>query len=211
MSLALISISLSSFVIALSGAMMPGPVMTVTVSESVRRGATVGPLMILGHGLLELLLVGALITGLAPLLSRDEVFIAISLVGGVILLWMAVSMFKGLPSLHLCLEDQGKRSRNLILAGILLSIANPYWLLWWATIGLGYIVYSMQFGLIGVAAFFVGHILADLTWYGFISFGIARGRRFFTDSRYRLLVGICASFLVLFSGYFIVSGIERLI
>ncbi|MBE0583881.1 MAG: lysine transporter LysE, partial [Desulfofustis sp.] len=48
-------------------------------------------------------------------------------------------------------------------------------------------------------------------WYGLLSFGIARGRRFFTDHRYRVLVGTCASFLILFSGYFFISGLIRLI
>ena len=44
----------SSFVLALSGALVPGPLFTLTVSESLRRGAKAGPLIILGHGLLEI-------------------------------------------------------------------------------------------------------------------------------------------------------------
>ena len=73
MALALILIFTSSFVIALSGALMPGPLLTVTISESTRRGAVAGPLMILGHGILELALILALLAGLAPILKRDDV------------------------------------------------------------------------------------------------------------------------------------------
>ena len=80
MSLALLTIFGSSFVIALSGALMPGPVLTVTVSESARRGAKAGPLMIFGHGILELALVLALLGGLAPFFSREGVYCR--LVGG---------------------------------------------------------------------------------------------------------------------------------
>ncbi|MBN1636251.1 MAG: LysE family transporter, partial [Deltaproteobacteria bacterium] len=58
----------SSFVIALSGAMVPGPLLTVTISESARRGAMTGPLLIVGHGILELLLLIAIMMGLAPFL-----------------------------------------------------------------------------------------------------------------------------------------------
>ncbi len=210
MSLALLTIFSSSFVIALSGALMPGPVLTVTVSESARRGALAGPLMIFGHGLLELTLVLALLAGLAPLFSREDVFIGVSLLGGIILFWMAVTMFRDLPRLRLKFDDDKEKPRSLILAGILLSLANPYWLIWWATIGIGYIMYSVKFGLPGVIAFFLGHILADLAWYSLISFGIAKGRNFFTDSFYRRLIGACASFLVVFSFYFLYSGLERI-
>ena len=68
------------------------------------------------------------------------------------------------------------KPRNLVLAGILLSLANPYWFIWWATIGIGYILFSFQYGIAGIIAFYSGHILADLAWYSMISFGIAKGR-----------------------------------
>jgi len=211
MTLSLIAIFTSSFVIALSGALMPGPLLTVTVSESTHRGAIAGPLMILGHAILELSLVLALLSGLAPFLKRDEVFVVIALVGGCILFWMAVSMFKSLPTLSLDLSGEEQKPRNLILAGILMSIANPYWTIWWATIGLGYILHSVKFGIAGVIAFFIGHIFADLAWYAFISFSVAKGRTFFNDTIYRRLIGGCAIFLIIFAGYFFYSGIEKII
>ncbi len=211
MALTLITIFSSSFLIALSGALMPGPLLTVTVSESTRRGAIAGPLVIFGHGILELSLITALLLGMAPLLQRNDVFIFISLVGGSILLWMAFSMFKSLPGLCLDVTPEKEKSKNLVITGILFSLANPYWIIWWASIGLGYILHSVKYGMIGVAAFFLGHILADLAWYALISFGVARGRRFFSDVFYRRLIGCCASFLVIFSCYFFYSGIEKIL
>lgn len=211
MILTLVLLFTSSFVIALSGALMPGPLLTVTVSESGRRGAVAGPLMILGHGILELLLVLALLGGLAPILRRDDVFIAVALAGGSILLWMAFSMFRSLPGLHLDLSEQEEGGRNLVWTGILFSLANPYWTIWWASIGLGYILHSVKYGVLGVAAFFTGHILADLAWYASVSFGVAKGRKFFSDTAYRGLIGGCALFLLIFSCYFFWSGVEKLI
>lgn len=211
MQIALLTIFCTSFVLALSGALMPGPLLTVTVSESSRRGALAGPKMILGHALLELALVVALLSGLAPILVRDDVFILISLTGGAVLLWMATSMLRSLPRLSLNSRADARGSRNLVVAGIVLSAANPYWLLWWASIGLGYIVHSMKFGIIGVTAFFLGHIVADLAWYCLISFGIAKGKRFFSDRSYRQLIGGCAVFLLVFSCWFLYSGIDKAI
>ena len=211
MTLSLIVIFSSSFLIALSGALMPGPLLTVTVSESTQRGAVAGPLVILGHGILELALVLALLSGLAPFLKRDDVFIVIALAGGIILLWMAVSMFRSLPALRLDLTEEEQKPKNLIITGIVMSLANPYWTIWWATIGLGYIMHSVKFGIAGVVAFFIGHILADLAWYALISFSVAKGRSFFNDTIYRRLIGGCACFLVIFAGYFFYSGIEKLV
>jgi threonine/homoserine/homoserine lactone efflux protein len=210
MEIALITIFSTSFVLALSGALMPGPLMTVTISESSRRGASTGPLMIFGHGLLELALVIALISGLAPILVRDDVFIFISLTGGAVLLWMGISMLRTLPQLSLDFQPAGeKKSRNLVVMGIVLSAVNPYWLLWWASIGLGYIMHSLKFGMLGVTAFFFGHILADLAWYGLLSFGITKGQHLFSNDFYRKLIGGCAVFLILFSCWFFFSGVQK--
>jgi threonine/homoserine/homoserine lactone efflux protein len=209
MEIALITIFCTSFVLALSGALMPGPLMTVTVSESSRRGASTGPLMIFGHGLLELVLVIALISGLAPILVRDDVFIFISLTGGAVLLWMGISMLRSLPHLSLDCQPTDEKSRNLVVLGIVLSAVNPYWLLWWASIGLGYIMHALKFGLLGVTAFFLGHILADLAWYGLISLGITKGQHLFSNNFYRKLIGGCAVFLIVFSCWFFFSGVQK--
>lgn len=200
----------SSFVIALSGALMPGPLLTATISESSRRGFRAGPLLIGGHAILELALVAALLAGLAPVLQKPVVFIVSALAGSVILLWMALGMFRSLPSLSLAWEGGGKRLNHPVASGILMSVANPYWIIWWATIGLGYIVYSQQFGIWGVIFFFAGHILADLAWYSFISAAVAGGRHFLTDRLYRGLIAFLAVFLVAFAGYFAWAGIGKL-
>jgi len=209
MEITLVTIFCTSFVLALSGALLPGPLLTVTISESSRRGVTAGPLMIFGHGLLELTLVVALIFGLAPILGRGDVFILISLTGGAVLFWMGISMLRTLPNLTLNDPAAQATSRNPVVMGIVLSAINPYWLIWWASIGLGYIMPSLQFGMFGVTAFFLGHILADLAWYALISFGIAKGQRLFSNEFYRKLIGACALFLILFSCWFFYSGVQK--
>lgn len=204
-----LTIFISSFIIALSGALMPGPLLTATISESSQRGFIMGPLLIAGHGILELALVMALLLGLAPYLQQPAVFVATSLAGAVILLWMAFGMFRSLPSLSLFCHGERKGGTHPIAGGILMSAANPYWIIWWATIGLGYILYSWQFGFWGVAFFFAGHILADLVWYSAVAAAVSRGRHFLTDRLYRGLIGGCAVFLVLFAGYFAYAGFQR--
>jgi threonine/homoserine/homoserine lactone efflux protein len=205
--LILLTIFVSSFVIALSGAMMPGTLLTVTISESSRRGFIAGPLLILGHGILELSLLIAILLGLAPLFTQEWFFIVISLAGGGILLWMAFGMFRTLPSLSLSLNTGQTDRNNLVLTGVLMSVANPYWIIWWATIGLGYILHSRQFGLWGILFFFTGHILADLAWYAVISAAVGKGRTFFSDRIYKGVIGACAVFLVFFACYLLYKAV----
>ncbi len=206
-----ITLFVTSFIVALSGAIMPGPLLTVTISESPRRGMMTGPLLIAGHAILELALVLALLMGLAPLLSMEPVFIFIALAGSAVLLWMAVGMLQSLPTMTLVTEAKDASGKNLIMSGALMSIANPYWSIWWATIGLGYILHSMDAGTMGVIAFFSGHILGDLFWYAAVSAAIWKGRRLLSDRGYRLLIGTCAVFLIVFSCLFAWSGLQKLV
>lgn len=206
-----ITLFVTSFIVALSGAIMPGPLLTVTISESSRRGLMTGPLLIVGHALLELALVLALLLGLAPLLKMEPVFIVIALAGSAVLLWMGIGMLKSLPSMTLVTDDSSAGKRNLILSGIIMSLVNPYWSIWWATIGLGYILHSMKAGTMGVVAFFTGHILGDLFWYAAVSTAIWKGRQLLSDRGYRILIGACAACLIVFSCLFAWSGMQKLI
>jgi threonine/homoserine/homoserine lactone efflux protein len=197
------AIFVTSFTVALSGALMPGPLLTVTIGESPRRGARTGPLLVAGHGLLELALVSAVFWGAAPYLNQRAVVMAIALAGAVILLWMAWGMFRALPRLSLTSTGQGGAGRSLVATGILMSLANPYWTIWWVTIGLNYIIRSQPQGIWGVLCFFVGHILADFVWYTAVSTAMSKGRHLLTDRIYRILTGACAACLVLFAGLFL--------
>ena len=205
-------IFIGSFVIGLSGAMMPGPMFVVVVGQTPRRGFWTGPLVVLGHGVLESLLVGALILGMAEFFSSSAVLSAVAAIGGAVLLYMAVDMLRSAGKLTLIAEaGSGARDMHPVLAGVLTSLANPYWLIWWLTIGLGYVLFAAKFGLPGVFLFFGGHILADLAWYSLVSATVAWGRNFFTDGLYRGFLAGCGCFLFLFSVYFGVQGVKFLL
>ncbi|MBW2147589.1 MAG: LysE family transporter [Deltaproteobacteria bacterium] len=207
----LAGIFFTSFLVALSGAMMPGPLTTVCISESARRGARTGPLLILGHGILELALACALFLGLAAYVRDDRVMGLVGIVGGVILIIMGAGMLRGAARLTLSAAPRTSGGMHPILAGAVVSLANPYWIIWWATIGLGYILISMKSGVQGIAAFLSGHILADASWYGLLALSVTMGRRFISDRIYRGVVVCCAVFLVGFGLYFGASGFRTLL
>ncbi|MGQ9689269.1 MAG: LysE family transporter [Desulfobaccales bacterium] len=207
----LAGVPVTSFIVALSGALMPGPLLTITVGEATRRGFWAGPLIILGHGILEFILVALLLIGLGGLLNTPVVLGTVGLVGGGVLAWMGLGLVKASRTGRLNLEGEAPSGLHPVWSGMFLSLANPYWLIWWLTIGLGYVIFAAKFGLVGVALFFAGHILADLAWYTLVSATVAYGRNFFTDRLYRGFLAGCGCFLFLFSGYFGFQGVKFLL
>jgi len=90
----LMKLFITSWIVGFSGAMMPGPLLTVMVSETARRGARAGPLLMVGHALLELILVLALVLGLKGFLDNRYFIITVSIVGGGFLIWMGYGMLR---------------------------------------------------------------------------------------------------------------------
>jgi threonine/homoserine/homoserine lactone efflux protein len=207
--LTLSGIFVTSFVVALSGALMPGPMLTVTISQSLARGWSVGPLIVLGHGLLELSLVVAIVFGLGQFLAEGWIVGVIGLVGGVVLLWMGWTMLRDARNVTLVLEGKKDTSLHPVFAGILSSLSNPYWIVWWATIGLTYIAFSLKQGLLGISFFYTGHILADLAWYAFVSLLIHYGRHWASDRAFRAVIAVCGAFLLFFGLYFGYHGMRN--
>jgi threonine/homoserine/homoserine lactone efflux protein len=207
----LAGVPVTSFIVALSGALMPGPLLTLTVGEAARRGFWAGPLIIVGHALLELALVVLLLAGLGVWLHRPVILGLVGVSGAGMLGWMGLGLLKASRHSHLEFDPQTDSGLHPILGGICMSAANPYWLIWWLTIGLGYVMFSMKFGVLGVALFFTGHILADFAWYTLVSGAVAQGRRFISDRLYRGFLGACGVFLFGFGGYFGIQGINFLL
>jgi len=138
----------------------------------------------------------------------------IALFGGGMLLWMGVDMVRNSSALSLNRQEtgnNGKRTPHPVLVGILASLSNPYWTLWWATIGLGYLVAAMKYGVKGIVVFFLGHIAADYAWYALISLGISRGKKLLRDRSYQIMIRFCGIFLIGFGGWFLLSAREYLL
>ncbi|MBM4295820.1 MAG: lysine transporter LysE [Deltaproteobacteria bacterium] len=204
----LAGIPTTSFLVALSGALMPGPLLTVTVGEAARRGFWAGPLLMVGHALLEGALVILLLVGVGAWLNRPVILGSVAVLGAAMLGWMGLALVKASRHSRLELDAQSPAGLHPVAAGVLMSLANPYWLLWWLTIGLGYVIFAQKYGLLGVALFYVGHILADLAWYSLVSGAVAQGRRFLSDNLYRGFLAVCGVFLFIFGGYFGIQGLR---
>lgn len=213
MILSLATIGGISFVLALSGVLTPGPLLTITISESMRRGFITGPLLILGHGILELALIIAIVNGLGTFLKKSPVMGTVAIIGGLVLLWMGWKMVKKTKGVYFSFKErsvEGSKTLHPVWSGILVSLSNPYWSLWWATVGLGYMMTAMEYGLMGLIVFFVGHISADFLWFSLVSYGVSTGRKVFSEKLYQRIVEGCGLFLLLFGIWFLMIGFRYL-
>ncbi len=203
----------SSFVIGLSGAMMPGPVLTATVSEVMKRGFIAGPLIVLGHGLLEVGLLALLVTGLGDWLMLPITRAMLGYVGGALLLAMGLHMI--LTARRAAAEAQAKTEsapmplHGPVLAGVLTTLSNPYFYVWWGTIGMGYAAISLEHGRSGLVAFYSGHIVSDLAWYSLVAFGVASGRRVCPPRVYKTILHLCGLALIALGVWFIRFGMVQ--
>ena len=203
------TIFLTSLVMGFSGAIMPGPLLTVTINESLRRGAKAGPQIITGHALLELILVIAIFFGLGTFITLASVKGTIGVIGGLFLFWMAYGILREATSsinLELLTQDTDKHMLPWV-AGATVSASNPYWFVWWATAGAGSLMLASNYGLAGAGSFYLGHISSDYIWYSLVSAAVARGRSLFTPMIYRIILGVCGLFLIGMASYFIYSSI----
>jgi threonine/homoserine/homoserine lactone efflux protein len=201
-----------SFLIGFSGALMPGPVLTVTIRETGRRGAWAGPLVTLGHGIVEIVICVALILGMSAFLGDARVKMVVAVVGGVFLAIMGVQMLARLRSIgrEIAEPEPGPaRGRATpVLLGITTTLSNPYWFGWWGSVGASMLVASSSLGAMGIVAFVSGHVLSDLVWYSVVSYLVSLGLGYSRGLWYRVVFGVCGAFLIIVGLGFVRYGMS---
>lgn len=200
----------TSFLVGFSGAATPGPMISLVIKESARRGISAGPLVVLGHALLELATVAAILAGLGTLFEKPLFFAFTGIAGGAMLIWMAYGMFKSLPGVTLDLKPGEGGDMNPVTGGVITSLSNPFFPLWWGTAGLALMGAAGRHGMTGQTVFMTGHLMADLAWYTMVSSMVHFGRSYLNDRRYRILVGILAAVIGFYGIWFIGTGTMKL-
>ena len=207
----MLNILLFSFLVALTGALTPGPLLTFTIYKSLqqKRGYLAGIFIILGHALLELILILVLLAG-ATLLFQNLIFLTvIGITGGSFLIIFGILVIKNTPTtdpnVDFSLQDDSLKGYkgNSFLGGIIVSMSNPYWVFWWAVIGIGFMVrFNISFSNpVGLILFFIGHELGDIVWYIPISTFISLGGKSLNPKIYKYVLISCGAFMIIFGLY----------
>lgn len=193
--------------ISLSGVMAPGPVTAVTVgkgNESPHAGAFIS----IGHGIVEFPLMIALFFGFKMIVNITFIQVAIGILGGLFLFLMGLGMLKDINAPQVKSKED---PHPPIVTGIFLSLGNPYFLLWWATIGVSLITRSVGFGIFGFGIFAIVHWLCDFVWLYFLSALAYKGKSFFGKKFQKIVFGFCGAALIVFSFVFIRDAVITII
>jgi len=194
----------SVIVISFSGVMMPGPMFAVVLAKSYK-SPWAGTLMALGHAVIEVPLILLIYFGFARFFENSLVQLVLSVAGGSMIIWMGISLFRTRRKLA---HGEKDLPVNAFTAGIMMTGLNPFFLMWWATIGSMLIMKFLGFGTSGLIIFIIAHWLCDLVWLSFVSVTVYKTRALWGSRLQEWLFIGCSLLLVGFGIWFIVSGIQ---
>ncbi len=195
---------LSAVTISLTGVMAPGPMTAATLAAGAKHRHA-GLVMALGHGIVEFPLMILIITGLGQFFQLTTVKTAVGLIGGIFLIVLGLQMLRDARKTAI-LPATATSTRSTLVTGILMTGGNPYFLLWWATVGLALATQASRFGILAFAFFAAVHWLCDLVWLEILSQAGYKGTRIFTDKSQRIVLIVCGLALLFFAAKFLLDA-----
>jgi threonine/homoserine/homoserine lactone efflux protein len=197
-------------VVTASGVLAPGPLFAASLLQGTKGGAKSGFMISVGHMLIELPLILLMALGISSLMSFPGFALVVGLVGGSALIGYGLLQIRAAIRQPISLkpvQETGLQKKALIL-GVGLTALNPYFILWWLTVGLGLVAQAVELGaLLGVLIMYVSHVWMDYAWLMGTAYLSARGTMLLGGRGYRLLLLGLAAFLIYFGVGFIARNV----
>src|SRR5690242_5102738 len=198
----LVEFAIIVITISLSGVMSPGPLFAANVSYGLKGGIKTGLKIAYGHTVVELPLVILLGVGAISLTTIPQFREITSILGA-----LSLFVFAGIQ-----IRSTIKKPSNVFegkhgpfLAGIILSGLNPFFLIWWFTIGFKLIMDAIiLYSFAGIGVMFVFHIWMDYAWICSIAFLSSKGKKVISNKKYTV-------FMIAISGVLVYFGIVFLL
>ena len=169
------------------------------------RSRYAGMLIAVGHGIVEFPLIILIVLGMGRILKLPTAQIVIGLAGGAFLLIMAVQMLRALRSAE---EQQVKATKSApFLAGVMPTAGNPYFLVWWATVGLALATDATSMGVWAFVVFAIVHWLCDFIWLSALTWASFKGSVLLGPRSLHAVLLICAVALFFFGLFFIYKAL----
>ena len=190
--------------VSASGVMAPGPLFAANVSYGLRGGTKSGIRMAIGHSIVEFPLVLLLGIGVFSLEIFPEFRTLISIFGAITLFIFAILQIKSILQKRKDIESKPKQGP--LITGIVLSALNPFFIIWWLTIGLKLISDAMLiWAFSGILIVFFLHIWMDFVWLGGVSFLTSKSSRILSNRSYKVLMIVLSLVLVYFGITFLID------
>ncbi|MDH3489751.1 MAG: LysE family translocator [Nitrosopumilus sp.] len=191
-------------VISASGVMMPGPLFVANISSGIQGGVKTGIKIAVGHAIVELPLVILLGIGVFSLEAFPEFRIAISILGAIVLFIFGTLQLKTIFEKKKVTKS--KLNRDPLIIGILLSLFNPFFIIWWLTIGFKLISDAMLvWAFTGILIVFALHIWMDFAWLGVVAFLASKSVKILSSKSYKFMMSGLSIMLIYFGIMFLVD------
>ncbi len=194
-------------IISASGVMSPGPLFAANIAHGLKQGTKAGIKIAIGHSLVELPLVILLGIGILSLEIFPEFREIISVLGAITLFVFAFIQIKTVFKKNK--KTRIKLEQGPVVTGILLSVLNPFFIIWWLTIGLKLISDAMAiWAFAGILIVFVLHIWMDFVWLGATAFLISKSKKIISNTSYRAIILALSIILIYFGITFLMDVIN---
>ncbi len=206
-----LSLFITVVLISSSGALAPGPLFFANVSLGLDHGAKSGLYFSIGHSIVEFPLILLLSYGLLSALNAVYIKTFIGLAGGVTLIFFGLLQLRSsykFRSAALNNEYKKRRLSNPLLIGVLLTGLNPFFIIWWLTVGAQLIYLSLALAsLLGVLIVFLFHVWIDYAWLITTAYLARKGKMIINSKIYRVILFFFGIVLIYFGIHFILSSI----
>jgi threonine/homoserine/homoserine lactone efflux protein len=203
-----LNFALTIIILSASGALAPGPLFIVTITHGIKTGTKSGLLFSIAHSIIEFSLVIFLALGLLSVANEPTVRIAVGIAGGLALIVFGVMQIYGILNNSDETETVQGNTRNLFMIGLALTGLNPYFIIWWLTIGANLILLSLEFaGLGGVIFMYICHVWIDYIWLTLLSGFAKRGAKILQFKWYRILIAVFGVALLYFGFLFLIDAL----
>jgi len=184
--------------------MAPGPLFAANISYGLRDGVRSGIKMAIGHTIVEFPLVILLGIGVFSLEIFPEFRTLISIFGAITLFVFALIQIR--TTLQKKEDTISKPKQGPLITGIALSALNPFFIIWWLTIGFKLISDAMLiWAFSGILIVFVLHIWMDFVWLGGTSFLASKSSRIISNRNYKVLMIGLSGMLIYFGITFLID------
>ena len=203
----IIEFAILVIIISASGVMSPGPLFAANITYGLREGVKSGIKIAIGHSIVELPLVILLGIGVFSLEIFPEFRTIISIFGAITLF-----VFAGIQIKTILKKNKNislKPKQGPIVTGIVLSALNPFFIVWWLTIGFKLISDAMLiWAFAGILIVFVFHIWMDFAWLGITAFLASKSRKIISNRNYKIMILILSLTLIYFGITFLMDAIS---
>ena len=199
-------------VVTASGALAPGPLTFAVLVQGSKEGAWAGFCYATGHMFVELPLVLAMAFGMLAAANQPSIRSTIGTIGGLGLIGFGILQICGAlrtngRSEHLAITNSLPAAS--VMFGLALTGLNPYFIIWWLTIGSVMIIQALAFAaILGVVLMYISHVWMDYVFLTALAYFGNKGKKIVGSKYYRIILAAFGIILIYYGVSFAIAAIR---